>query len=391
VTFAAIYLDHAATTPVRPEVLDAMLPLLGSTLFGNPSSGHRYGRAAHAALEGARREVAAALGVEPGEILFTSGGTEANNLAILGSALAARDRGEPMRVAVASTEHKAVLAAAHEVAHLGGSERVLPVQGDGLLDMDALRSALSERPAVVSVMWANNESGVLQPIGEIAHGVAAAGVTFHTDLVQAFGKIPLSLADQPIGLATISGHKIGAPKGVGALFVRDRSQLAPLIHGGGQQHGLRPGTENIAGAIGLGRAATLAAAHAASEARRLGALRDDLAARLSESLPDLIIVGGAAPRVPHILNLLVPGAETGTLLMHLDLAGIAASGGSACATGAIDPSHVLLAMGIAPDLARGAVRLSLGRETTSGDIERVGIIFPAVVDKVRQLAGVRHG
>jgi len=390
VTFAPVYLDHAATTPVRPEVLEAMLPLLGGELFGNPSSGHRFGRAAHAALEGARREVATALGVEPGHVVFTSGGTEANNLAILGSALAARDRGERMLVAVAATEHKAVLAAAHEVAHLGGTEQVIPVTGDGIVDMAALDRSLGERPAVLSVMWVNNETGVIQPIAEIARRADAARVPFHTDLVQAFGKVPLTLRDHPIGLATLSGHKIGAPKGIGALIVRDHARLAPLVHGGSQQRGLRPGTENIAGAVGLGRAAMLAAAHATEEARRLGGLLSELRARLSAAIPDLVIVGGQTAHSPHVLNILVPGAETGTLLMHLDLDGIAASGGSACATGAIEPSHVLLAMGIPPDLARSALRLSLGRETTSADILRAASVIPAIVTRLRHPTGALH-
>ncbi|MEO8634191.1 MAG: cysteine desulfurase family protein [Gemmatimonadales bacterium] len=389
--FPPVYLDHAATTPVRPEVLEAMLPLLGGELFGNPSSGHRFGRDAHAALEGARREVAAALGVEPGSVVFTSGGTEANNLAIIGSALSARDRGERMLVAVAATEHKAVLAAAHEVTHLGGAERVVPVTSHGLIDMGVLDRILSERPAVLSVMLVNNETGVIQPVAAIARRAEAAGVAFHSDLVQAFGKVPFTLGDHPIGLATISGHKIGAPKGIGALLVRDRSRLAPLIHGGSQQRGLRPGTENIAGAVGLGRAATLAAGHVAEESARLRRLLEELAAALRAGIPDLVVVGGSEERAPHVLNVLVPGTDTASLLMHLDLAGIAASGGSACATGAIEPSHVLLAMGIAPDLAHSAIRFSLGWETTSADIARAASVVPATINTLRHAAGSLHG
>ncbi len=296
-----------------------------------------------------------------------------------------------MLVAVASTEHKAILAAAHEVAHLGGAERVLPVDGDGQLEPDAFARTLAERPAVVSVMWVNNETGVIQPIASLAEQAGAAGVPLHTDLVQALGKLPLTLRDLPIGLATLSGHQIGAPKGIGALIVRDRDQLAPLVHGGGQQRGLRPGTENIAGAVGLGRAVALAASEVAGEFRRLTALQRELAARLRESLPDVTIVGGRSERAPHVLNLLVPGVDTGALLMHLDLAGLAASGGSACATGAIEPSHVLLAMGIPVERARGALRLSLGRTSTAADIESAAIIIPAVIDKLRQTVGAGHG
>ncbi|HKT60562.1 MAG TPA: aminotransferase class V-fold PLP-dependent enzyme, partial [Gemmatimonadales bacterium] len=253
------YLDHAATTPVRPEVLEAMLPYLTAQAFGNPSSAHRFGRAARAGLEQARREVAEALGAEPNQVIFTSGGTEADNLGIVGAALASRDRGGVMCAAVSAIEHKAILAAAHAVCHLGGSEVLLPVDGDGRLDLAALDAALADRPAVVSVMWVNNEVGVVQPVLEIAGRCAAAGVAFHTDAVQAFGKVPVSLAAVPCTLVTISGHKIGAPKGIGALIVRDRKAVEAIIHGGGQQYGIRPGTENVAGAVALGRAAKLAA------------------------------------------------------------------------------------------------------------------------------------
>jgi cysteine desulfurase len=222
----------------------------------------------------------------------------------------------------------------------------------------------------------------------MAEACAAVEVPFHTDLVQAFGKLPVALGDSRVAFATISGHKIGAPKGIGALVVRQRERVAPVIHGGLQQGGLRPGTENIAGAVGLGRAAVLAVREQASELQRLGKLREELLERLRAALPDLVVAGEATPRAPHILGLLIPGADSEALLMHLDLAGIAASGGSACATGAIEPSHVLLAMGHPRDLATGALRLSLGRETTHGDILRTAEALPAVVDRVRKLAGV---
>ncbi len=218
-----IYLDHAATTPVRPEVVEAMLPFLGGT-FGNPSSAHRFGRAARAGLEHARREVAEAVGAEPGQVIFTSGGTEADNLAVIGAAVAARDKGRRMSAVVASTEHKAVLAAAHKVVQLGGEEVILPVDSCGLVDLDALDRALVERPGVVSVMWVNNELGVIQPVAAIAERCHAAQVPFHTDAVQAFGKIPVSVAALPCSLVTLSGHKIGAPKGIGALVVRLRGR-----------------------------------------------------------------------------------------------------------------------------------------------------------------------
>jgi cysteine desulfurase len=383
-----VYLDHAATTPVRPEVLEAMLPYLTEQTFGNPSSAHRYGRAARAGIEQARREIAAAVGAEPSQVIFTSGGTEADNLSVLGAALAARDRGAPMAVAVSATEHKAVLAAAHAVCHLGGAESILPVDAAGRLALDALDAALAERPAVVSVMWVNNEVGTVQPVREIAARCQAAGVTFHTDAVQAFGKLAVSMRDLPCTLLTLSGHKLGAPKGIGALVVRDRRAVEAIIHGGGQQYGLRPGTENVAGAVALGRAVTLAAAEQAGEAERLAALRDTLAERLLAAVPDLRVNGAGAERAPHVLNVSVAGADSEALLMHLDLAGVAASGGSACSTGAIEPSHVLVAMGVPRELALGAIRFSLGRESTMADVERVAEVLPGVVAKVRRLAGV---
>jgi cysteine desulfurase len=380
-----IYLDHAATTPVRPEVLEAMLPYLTAQTFGNPSSAHRFGRAARAGLEQARREVAEAVGAEPGQVIFTSGGTEADNQAVIGAALAARDRGAPMCAAVSAVEHKAVLAAAHAVCHLGGRELVLPVDADCQLDLDALDQALAERPAIVSVMWVNNEVGAVQPVHEIAERCRAAGAIFHTDAVQAFGKVPVSVADFGCTLLTLSGHKIGAPKGIGALIVRDRKAVEAIIHGGGQQHGIRPGTENVAGAVALGRAAKLAAAEQATEAQRLGQLRDDLVARLRAAIPDLVVHAERGARAPHVASVSVPGAESEVLLMHLDMAGIAASGGSACSTGAVEPSHVLTAMGIPRELALGAIRFSMGHETTAEDVERVAAAFPAIVAKARKL------
>ena len=383
-----IYFDHAATTPVRPEVLEAMLPYLGANAFGNPSSAHRFGRTARAGLEQARREVAAAVGAEPNQVIFTSGGTEADNLAIIGGALAARDRGQPMLVVTTATEHKAILAAAHQVVKLGGEERILPVGPDGLVDQSSLEEAIAARPAVVSIMWVNNETGVRQPIERIAVQCRDAGVLFHSDAVQAFGKIPVSLKDTPCALLTLSGHKIGAPKGIGALVVRDRKAVDAIIHGGGQQFGIRPGTENVAGAVALGRAAALAAAELVREAARLETLRDELVRSLKAVVPDLMVNGEGSPRAPHVLNVAVPGAESEALLMHLDLAGIAASGGSACSTGSVEPSHVLAAMGLPRSLALGSIRFSLGHRSSPEEVARVAAVFPGVVEKVRHLAAV---
>jgi cysteine desulfurase len=383
-----VYLDHAATTPVRPEVLEAMLPYLTAQAFGNPSSAHRFGRAARAGIEQARRQVAEAVGAEPNQVVFTSGGTEADNLGIVGAALAARERGAGMCAVVSAIEHKAVLAAAHAVCHLGGREVLLPVNSGGQVDLDALDTALADDPAVVSVMWVNNETGVIQPVSEIAGRCREAGVIFHTDAVQALGKVPVSVAELSCTLLTLSGHKIGAPKGIGALIVRDRKAIEAIIHGGGQQFGLRPGTENVAGAVALGRAAQLAAAEQASLAERLCTLRNELAARLKSAVADLVVNAEGSRRAPHLLSVAVHGADSEALLMHLDLAGIAASSGSACSTGAVEPSHVLVAMGVPRDLALGSIRFSFGRESTREDVDRAVEVVPAVVAKVRKLAGV---
>ncbi len=365
-----------------------MLPYLGGASFGNPSSAHKLGRTARAGLEQARREVAAAVGAEPSQVVFTSGGTEADNLAVVGAALAARQHGRPMLVAVSAIEHKAVLAAAHYVAHLGGEEIALPVDRDGQLDLDALDGALARRPAVVSVMWVNNEVGCRQRLEVIAERCHAAGALLHSDAVQAFGKVSIDLGSLPCTLLTVSGHKIGAPKGIGALIVRDRKAVEAILHGGGQQFGIRPGTENVAGAVGLGRAATLAAEEREAEGSRLAGLREDLVTRLRADVPDVVVHGEGGPRAPHILNIGVPGADGEALLMHLDLAGVCASGGSACSTGSVEPSHVLTALGVPRALALASIRLSFGHDTTETDVERAAAVFPRVVEKVRRLAVV---
>ncbi len=381
-----IYLDHAATTPILPEVREAMLPYLGD-LFGNPSSSHAFGRAARAGLDQARMEVAEAVGCEPREVIFTSGGTEADNLAVVGATLAAAQRGDPRLVAVSCLEHKAVLAAAHAVRAMGGDEIILPVDGAGVLDLDAVDAALRRKPAVLSVMWVNNETGVLQPIPDVAARCQVAGVVMHCDGVQAFGKLPVDLRTLPIPLFTISGHKLGAPKGIGALIVRGRALVEAIIHGGGQQFGIRPGTENVAGAVALGRAAKLARAGQAVEAKRMQVLRDALEERLRAVLPDIHIVAEHSPRAPHVLAVCVPGTDSEALLMHLDMAGIAASGGSACSTGAVEPSHVLLALGVPRELALGLLRFSFGHDSTMSDVDRVAEVLPKVVARVRRLHG----
>ncbi len=385
-----VYLDNAATTPVREEVLEAMLPYLGKDAFGNPSSPHRFGRAARAGVDTAKRSVAEALGAEPSQVIFTSGGTEADNLAVIGCALAARDRSGPFRVAVSAVEHKAVLAAAHAVRHLGGEEIVLPVNASAMVEEDALAEALVRGVAVVSVMWVNNEVGAIQPVARLAARCRAAGVPFHSDAVQAFGKVPVSLDDVGCTFLTISGHKIGAPKGIGALVVRDRHAVEAIIHGGGQQFGLRPGTENVPGIVGLGKAVELAAAERAEVAPRLAALRDELERRLLAIVPDAVINAWQVERAPHVSNVSIPGTDSEALLMHLDLAGIACSSGSACNTGAVEPSHVLTAMGMPRELGVAALRFSFGRDNTPEDVDALIAALPKIVEKVRALSAVLH-
>jgi len=384
-----VYLDHAATTPIRPEVLEAMLPFLNGA-YGNPSSSHRFGRAAKAGLEQGKHEVAEALGVEPNQVIFTSGGTEANNLAVIGAALAARTQGRPMHVVTTAIEHKAVLAAAHAVVNLGGRETILPVDARGMVDFAALDAALATSPSLVSVMWVNNEVGVVQPMAEIGERCRVAAVPLHSDAVQAYGKLPIDLEGVGCSLLSISGHKLGAPKGVGALIVRDRKIIEAIIHGGGQQFGIRPGTENVAGAVAFGRAALLARQELDEHVTRMLFLRNELANRLRAAVPDVVIQCESAVRAPHVLSLSVPGAEAEAMLMHLDMAGVACSGGSACATGSVEPSHVLLAMGVERSLALGTVRFSFGHESTEADLTRVAEIFPGIVERVRRL-GVSLG
>jgi cysteine desulfurase len=374
-----VYLDYAATTPLRPEVREAMLAVLGDR-WGNPSSVHRWGREARAVLEDARARFAAVIGASPAEIVFTRGGTEADNLAILGRAGADGSRA----VAVSAIEHKAVLASARALAADGGTVRTVPVDAHGRVDLDALAEIVrADRPAVVSVMWANNEAGAIQPVEQVAAICAEAGVAFHTDAVQALGKLPVRLDAVPVALAAFSAHKLGGPRGTGALFVRRGTQLHPLLHGGGQERGMRSGTEDVAAAVGFAVAAELAEAERETVMARIAALRDRLEAGLCERVPGLRVNAAGAPRLPTISNVSAPGADAEMLLMALDLEGIAASSGSACSSGAVEPSHVLTAMGVPADVAGPSVRFSLGRETTDADIDRALEVFPTVIERLR--------
>ena len=380
-----IYLDHAATTPVRAEVRAAMEPFF-DTRFGNPSSTHRWGREARASLDESRERVAHALGANPDEICFTSGGTEGDNLAVLGVWRARRSEGRNV-VMSTSIEHKAVLGAVHEAGAEGADERMIPVSSEGVVDVDAFRTLMGDDVAICSVMWVNNEIGTVQPVPELAEIARAHGAMFHTDAVQAFGKVRIDAKSTPFDMLTISGHKIGAPKGIGAMYIRRDTPLRPLLYGGSQDRGRRPGTENVAFAVGLARAVELTAAEHEQECARVGALRDRLEAGLLARVPDAVVHGQGTTRAPHILNISVPGTDSESLLMALDLAGVACSSGSACQSGSVDPSHVLAAMGVPRELAISAVRMSLGSLTTDACIDRVTELFPALIAKARRLSG----
>ena len=381
-----IYLDHAATTPVRPEVLAAMEPYFG-VRFGNPSSAHRWGREARAALDESRERVARCIGAHPDELCFTSGGTEGDNLAILGGWRVLKPKGRNA-IATSPIEHKAVLASVHKAAAEGAEERLLAVDAAGTVSMDSARELVRADTALCSVMWVNNEIGTIQPIEALAAHCRTVGAIFHTDAVQAFGKVDIDARKVPFDFLAISGHKIGAPKGSGAMFIRRGTPLEPLFFGGSQDRGRRPGTENVAYAVGLATAAELAVVEHAAECARLGALRDRLEEAILAAIPDAVVHGRGAPRATHVLNVSIPGTDSESMLMALDLQGVAASGGSACQSGSVEPSHVLRALGVRADLAGAAIRMSVGALTTDAAIDRVIQLFPALALKARGLSAV---
>ena len=379
-----IYLDHAATTPVREEVFAAMQPFFGPR-FGNPSSVHRWGRDARTALDEARERVARCLGAAPDEVVFTSCGTEADNMGLIGVWRARHGERRPAAVST-PIEHKAVLGAMHQIAKEGGEERLLEVAPTGRVDEASFDALVRDDAAVCSVMWVNNELGTLQDIAGLAQRAKSRGVVFHTDAVQAFGKVDVDARRIPFDLASISGHKIGAPKGIGALFIRRGTPMEPLLFGGSQDRGRRPGTENVAMAVGLALAAELAIEEREAECARLEALRDRLESAILARVPDAIIHARGAPRAPHVTNVSAPGTESESMLIALDLRGIACSAGSACQSGSIDPSHVLEAIGVSREVANAAIRFSLGALTTEAAIDRAADVYGTLVAKARRLA-----
>jgi cysteine desulfurase len=373
-----IYLDHAATTVARPEVIAAMVPLLAA---GNPSSLHAEGRAAHALLDDARERVALVLGAKAREIVFTGGGSESNNLAILGVARALRDRGR--HIISSAFEHHAVLHALDVLREDGFEITLLPVGSQGVVDPRAFREAIRADTILASIMLANNEIGTIQPVAALAAIARERGVTMHTDAVQAPAYLDINVDALGVDLLSIAGHKFSGPKGTGVLYVRTGTPLASLIVGGSQESGLRAGTENLAGIVGLATGLALANAERAEVVHRVTALRDRLQAAICAEIPDVRINGAATPRLANSLSVAFGDAASDLLLINLDLAGIAASAGSACAAGSIEPSHVIAALGLPTHFARGVIRFSLGGVTSGGDIERVIQVLHAIVRAVR--------
>jgi cysteine desulfurase len=383
-----IYFDNAATTPLDPRVREAMLPYLDGT-WGNPSSLYQEGRQAREAVETARRQVAELLHAQPGEVVFTASGTEADNLAIQGVLSAAGIEGA--HVIASAIEHPAVLACCRSLEQRGASLTLLPVDANGLVDPDNLAAALRPETRLVSVMAANNVIGTLQPIGELASIARRHGALFHTDAVQAAGKIDLDVSAVPIDLVSLSAHKLHGPKGVGALFVREGVRLEPLVHGGGQEEGRRSGTENVAGIVGLGRAAELARENMAGEAARLVRIRDFLVDRILAQIDNAHLLGDRYRRLPGHLCLAFAGMEGEAikLLLELDQEGIAVASGSACSSRhAGEPSHVLRAMGFDPVRARGSLRVSLGRFNTVEEARRFAEVLPQAVRRLRPISGL---
>ncbi len=378
-----VYLDHAATSPLREEALEAMLPYLRDK-YANPSSLHSPGREVRAAVALAREKTALALGAAPGEIYFTSGGTEANNIAIKGTARRQKKKGH---LITSSIEHHAVLDVCKELAEEGFKVTFLPVDRFGLVEPKAIKAALTPETFLISIMTANNEVGTVEPVAAIGALARERGIIFHTDAVQAVGQIPLDVRGMNIDLLSLAAHKFNGPKGVGALYVRKEALPAPLYRGGGQEQDLRPGTENVAGIVGLARALELAVAEMPEKTRRLQALRDRLIEGLI-AMGDVVLNGHPSARLPGNVNMSFNYIEGEALLLGLDLEGIAASSGSACTSGSLEPSHVLLAMGQEQQIARGSLRLSLGRGNSEADVDYLLTVMSPLVERLRRMSAL---
>jgi len=378
-----IYLDYAATTPTHPEVARAMLPYLGD-VFGNPSAIYCYGQEVRSALEQARAQVAGLIGARSEEIIFTSGGTEADNLALIGVAYAHKNKGN--HIITTAIEHHAIIETARFLEKRGFEVTYLGVDGQGLVDPDDVRRAITDRTILISVMQANNEIGTIQPLAEIGGIAREAGICFHSDAVQAVGHIPVDVGELGVDLLSISAHKFYGPKGVGALYLRKGTRLEALMYGGGQERNRRSGTENTPGIIGLGRAVELARQEMAQEAGQLTRLRDRLIQDTLQRISHSRLNGHPKKRLPNNVNISFDFVEGESLVLNLDLKGICASTGSACSSSSLEPSHVLLALGLPRPQAHGSLRLTLGKWTTESDIDRVLEVLPPIVAKFRAMS-----
>jgi len=380
-----IYFDHNATTPLCPEARAAMLPFFDAA-FGNPSSYHRLGRQARSAVETARRSIAHIFGCSQAEVIFTSGGTEANNLALRGAATALKNRGR--HIIISAIEHHSVVKTADALSRDGFALTLVPVDAHGVVDPQAVMQALRPDTILISLMHANNETGAVQPVAEVGRMARQRGVLFHTDAVQAFGKIQLGAPLDYADLVSVTAHKIYGPRGAGALLVRQGTPLAPVMTGGHHEQGLRPGTENVAAIAGFAAAAQLAGRQDGADMQRMAALRDRFEEQLLLALPNLSVNSRNAARVPNTSNICFAGVESESVLLHLDLLGICASAGSACTTGEPEPSHVLRAMGLSSVQAQGAVRFSFGSGTTAEQIDAAAAALAGIVTKLRHISSL---
>ncbi|KJS20318.1 MAG: cysteine desulfurase [Clostridiaceae bacterium BRH_c20a] len=378
-----VYMDHSATTPVRSEVAQLVTGYFTET-FGNASSVHAYGRDARKGVENAREQIASLIKAKPEEIFFTSGGTEADNMAIIGTVMANRDKGK--HIITTQIEHHAVLDTCHYLEKQGFEVTYLPVSDDANIDLNQLKNAIREDTILITIMHVNNEVGTILPIKEVGQIAKEKNIILHVDAVQSFGKIPIDVNEMNIDLLSASGHKIYAPKGIGCLYLRKGIKLSPLFFGGSQERKRRPGTENVPGIVGFGLAAELAGKEMEAESIRLTMLRDKLIDGILEKIPESQLNGSRTKRLPGHVNVSLRYIEGESLLLMLDMKGIAASSGSACTSGSLDPSHVLMAMGICHEIAHGSLRLTLGKINTEGDIDYVLEVLPEIVEKLRSMS-----
>ena len=382
-TMDRIYLDNAATTAVSPEVLEAMLPYF-TQCFGNPSSIHSTGRDARRVVDAARKQVAAAIGAQPQEIYFTAGGSESDNWAIKGTAFAKRSKGN--HIITSAIEHHAVLHTCAWLEKQGFEVTYLPVDEFGRVRVEDVEKAITDKTILITIMAANNEIGTIQPIAEIGKLAHDKGILFHTDAVQAIGAMPIDVNAMHIDMLSMSGHKFHGPKGIGALYIRKGVKIDQYLHGGAQERGQRAGTENLAGIVGMGKAIEIATQHLEENVARLTVLRDKLIDGILAEIPDVRLNGHRTQRLPNNVNVSVRYVEGEALLLRLDLAGIAGSSGSACTSGSLDPSHVLLAIGLPHEIAHGSLRLSLGTDTTEAEIDEVLDKLPGIVKNLRDMS-----